>query len=149
MTYDNILLASDGTDASDAALAHAIQLADDLGATVHIVYALEVAEHPPDFEDEGEHPDLKAKRERALETSTEKAEAAGIDVTPVAVRSRSSSISDTILSYVREHDIDLIVMGTHGRSGLDRVLVGSVAEDVIRSSPVPVVTARPDAIDDE
>jgi nucleotide-binding universal stress UspA family protein len=47
-----------------------------------------------------------------------------------------------ILEYVAEHDIDMIIMGTHGRSGLDRVVMGSVAERVVRRSPVPVLTVR-------
>jgi nucleotide-binding universal stress UspA family protein len=49
---------------------------------------------------------------------------------------------EVILEYVDEHDIDIIVMGTHGRSGPDRYLLGSVAEKVVRLSDVPVVTVR-------
>ena len=48
-----------------------------------------------------------------------------------------------IIRYAREHEIDLIVMGTHGRSGLGHVLIGSVAERVVRKSPCPVLTIRP------
>ncbi|MDG5818850.1 universal stress protein [Natronococcus sp. A-GB7] len=51
---------------------------------------------------------------------------------------------EAILEYVDDHDIDMIVMGTHGRSGLDRYLLGSVAEKVVRMSDVPVVTIRAD-----
>lgn len=49
---------------------------------------------------------------------------------------------EKILEYVSEHDIDMVVMGTHGRTGLDRALMGSVAERVVRRSPVPVLTVR-------
>lgn len=49
---------------------------------------------------------------------------------------------EEILEYVSEHDIDMVVMGTHGRTGIDRVVMGSVAERVVRQSPVPVLTVR-------
>lgn len=48
-----------------------------------------------------------------------------------------------IIRYAREHDIDMIVMGTHGRSGLPHILLGSVAERVVRKAPCPVLTIRP------
>jgi nucleotide-binding universal stress UspA family protein len=47
-----------------------------------------------------------------------------------------------ILRYAAEHDIDLIVMGTHGRSGVGHLLLGSIAEKVVRRSPCPVLTVR-------
>lgn len=49
---------------------------------------------------------------------------------------------EEILEYVSEHGIDMVIMGTHGRTGLDRVVMGSVAERVVRRSPVPVLTVR-------
>jgi universal stress protein A len=50
-----------------------------------------------------------------------------------------------IIDYVREAAIDLIVMGTHGRSGIEHILIGSVAEKVVRKSPCPVLTIRPES----
>nr|WP_256421809.1 universal stress protein [Halobellus rarus] len=49
---------------------------------------------------------------------------------------------EEILDYVSEYGIDMVIMGTHGRTGLDRVVIGSVAERVVRQSPVPVLTVR-------
>lgn len=49
-----------------------------------------------------------------------------------------------IIQYAKEHDIDLIVIGTHGRSGLMHLLMGSVAENVVRKAPCPVLTVKPD-----
>lgn len=49
---------------------------------------------------------------------------------------------EEILEYVSEHDIDMIIVGTHGRTGFDRAVMGSVAERVVRRSPVPVLTVR-------
>lgn len=48
-----------------------------------------------------------------------------------------------IIDYIKEQGIDLVVMGTHGRSGLEHILIGSVAEKVVRKSPCPVLTVRP------
>ena len=50
----------------------------------------------------------------------------------------------TILDYVEDNEMDLLVIATHGRSGLDRVLLGSVAERVLRQSPIPVFVVKPD-----
>jgi nucleotide-binding universal stress UspA family protein len=62
----------------------------------------------------------------------------------VVVSARTGSPSGEILDYVAENEVDLVVMSTHGRTGLDRVLLGSVAERVLRRSPVPVFIVKPD-----
>ncbi|MEF8813131.1 MAG: universal stress protein [Halovenus sp.] len=144
MTYDEILLASDGSDAAEAAADHALRLAEAFDSTLHIVYILNVAEPSPDVDDSAEHPELRAKRERALEYPSDRAGRADVSVTTAAVR---GSPSDALVTYASEEEIDLIVMGTHGRGGLDRLLVGSVAEHVVRNAPAPVVTVRPDQRD--
>lgn len=141
MTYDDILLASDGSEAADAATGHALQLAETFEAILHVVYVLDFAEQSPDSDDSAEHPELKAKRERALEHPVERAERAGVSVTTATVR---GTPSDALVSYAREEEVDIVVMGTHGRSGFDRLLVGSAAEHVVRNAPAPVVTVRPD-----
>lgn len=140
MTYDDILLASDGSDAADAAADHAVRLAEAFDATLHVVYVLDVAEPSLDVDDSAEHPELQARRERALEDPADRAERAGVTVQTVGVR---GSPSDALVGYAREEDVDLVVTGTHGRSGLDRIIVGSVAEHVVRNAPAPVVTVRP------
>lgn len=144
MTYDEILLASDGSDAAEAAIGHALRIADKFDSTLHVVYVLKTGELSPDVNDAAEHPELRDKRDRALNTPTERAERAGVTATTAAVR---GSPSDALLRYAREEGIDLIVMGTHGRSGLDRIFMGSVAEHVVRNAPAPVVTIRPDQKD--
>lgn len=65
----------------------------------------------------------------------------GVDVTPVVVL---GDIVDEILGAARREAVDLIVMGTHGRTGLSRLVVGSVTEKVVRQAPVPVLTLRDD-----
>lgn len=55
-------------------------------------------------------------------------------------------VADQVVKFANERNVDLIVMGTHGRQGLDRVIFGSVAEKVTRNSPVPVMVVNPDKI---
>jgi len=51
--------------------------------------------------------------------------------------------SEEIINYIEEHNIDLVIMGTHGRKGMDKILFGSVAERVLKTSPVPVMVVNP------
>jgi nucleotide-binding universal stress UspA family protein len=81
-------------------------------------------------------------RERAegrLEEARRRAAEAGVDVDPVVETGRPAR---TIVGYAEEHDVDAVVMGSHGRNGVVRVLLGSVAETVVRRSPVPVTVVR-------
>src|SRR6185295_7251497 len=61
-------------------------------------------------------------------------------VVPIVVASQRGDAADEIVRYARDHGIQLIVLGTHGRTGVSRVLLGSVAERVIRTAPCPVLT---------
>jgi nucleotide-binding universal stress UspA family protein len=100
---------------------------------------------------DGSQTGMMAKDHRALEESLETHAASvvkaiadefgDVDTVPSTIVGKPHRV---ILEYADEHDIDLIVMGTHGRSGLDRYLLGSVAEKVVRMSDVPVVTIRAD-----
>lgn len=71
--------------------------------------------------------------------ATEIAEKHGVDLETITSEGRPS---DEIVEYAEEHEIDAIMMGSHGRSGASRVLLGSVAETVTRRSPVPVTVVR-------
>lgn len=79
----------------------------------------------------------KAEAERLFGEATERLD--GMNVETVIDVGRPSR---TIISYLDEHDIDHVVMGSHGRSGVTRILLGSVAETVVRRSPVPVTIVR-------
>jgi nucleotide-binding universal stress UspA family protein len=139
MTYDDILVASDGSEASAAAVDHALSFADAFDATLHVVHVVDTA-----GDGGGESVESGDDRERALEGPVERAEAAGVDVTGVPVRSDGEDVGDALVAYASEQDVDLVVTGTHARSGLDRLLVGSVAEHLVRTAPAPVVTVRPE-----
>jgi nucleotide-binding universal stress UspA family protein len=145
--YDDILFPTDGSAGADAALDHAIEHALNYGATLHVLYVVEenvpVAEvGQPDVLDE-----LEAEGERIVEDARHRATGAGVESVRGAVG--GGSPHRAILEYVDDHGIDLVVMGTHGRSGLDRLLLGSVAERVVRAAVCPVMTVRATDEDDE
>jgi nucleotide-binding universal stress UspA family protein len=138
--YDDLVLPTDGSEGTAAAAEHAAALAEAFGATVHVV---SVADERNRFEtpsaglaadawDEREH-------ERAEIAAEETAAALPDDVTAESVVVEGVP-HEAIVEYAAETDADAVVMGTHGRTGLDHYLVGSVAEKVVRTSPVPVLT---------
>lgn len=138
--YSQILVPTDGSPASDAAIEHAIDLAKRYDARLHALYVVDggaysTLEAGADIIVEA----LESEGEQATKRVAEAAENAGIEcTTTVATGTAYRSIRD----YVDEHAIDMIVMGTHGRKGLDRYLLGSVTERVVRTSDVPVLTVR-------
>lgn len=138
--YDEILFPTDGSDGANAAQEHAIEQALAHDATLHVLYVIEdmfptVEANAPDMLAE-----LEREGERSLETARAQANAA--DVESIRGTVASGSPYRQILAYVDERDIDMIVMGTHGRRGIDRYLLGSVAEKIVRSADCPVVTVR-------
>lgn len=134
--YEDVLIATDGSKAANRATAHGLTIADRFGATVH---ALSIAESL-DHEDQ-----MRTDNESAAEEAVAivEDEAAQFDV-PVTTALREGVPHEQILEYLREHDVDIVFMGTHGRGGFDRMVSGSVAEEVIRHATVPVVTLRVD-----
>jgi nucleotide-binding universal stress UspA family protein len=165
--YDDILYPTDGSDGSAAAAAHVRALAASFDARVHALHVIEAYEgglglsgayldeesqamsgRSPvegylgahgDTEFEDLEDELTARAEALIETSTESFDDVDL-VTAVEVGPPHSAI----LEYADDHDVDLIVMGTHGRTGVERYLLGSVAEKVVRLADQPVVTVRAD-----
>ena len=143
--YDTILFTTDGSEESLDALEHALDLAETYGASIHALYVVDTSYPYGDFD--GAAIDLtpvfealREEGERALGTIEERAKAAGV---PVQSTIREDSVVHrAILEYADEANVDLIVMGTHGRRGLNRWLIGSVTERVVRTADVPVLTVR-------
>jgi nucleotide-binding universal stress UspA family protein len=138
--YDDILFPTDGSAGADAALDHAIELSRTHGGTLHVLYVVEanvpVAEvGQPDVLDE-----LEGEGERIVEDVRERATDAGVESIKATVG--GGSPHRVIREYADDHDVDLIVMGTHGRQGVDRLLLGSVAERVVRTAECPVMTVQ-------
>ncbi|WP_144921334.1 universal stress protein [Halorubrum salsamenti] len=138
--YSQILVPTDGSPASDAAIEHAIDLARHYDARLHALYVVDGAaystlEAGADIVVEALESEGKEATNRVADAATE----AGVDCeTTIATGTAYQSIRD----YADENGIDVIVMGTHGRKGLDRYLLGSVTERVVRTSDVPVLTVR-------
>jgi nucleotide-binding universal stress UspA family protein len=145
MTLQNILLATDFSDPSATALDHAKALAEAFKARIHVLHVLEdLAAHAwttevyvaalPGVHDEME----RQARERLAAIFTPE------EGTRFQVRAelRTGSPFVEIVRYAREEHIDLIVMGTHGRGPIAHMLLGSVAERVVRKAPCPVLTVR-------
>jgi nucleotide-binding universal stress UspA family protein len=138
--YSDILVPTDGSDASAAALDHALSLASQYGARVHGLYVVDW--EPYGLVEEGKSilvDTLHSEGATAVASVEEAAGSAGVDARTSVVE---GDVHRRIVDYVDEEGIDLIVMGTHGRRGLDRLILGSVTERVVRSSPVPVLTVR-------
>jgi nucleotide-binding universal stress UspA family protein len=145
-TANRILVPTDFSETADAALAYAKELATTLGASLHLVHVFAdpyaVAAGAPDV-----YSAIPADaRERALEEVRERL-LERLDANE-EVRFRGSRgvvrgmIAPHIVEYARSQDIDLIVMGTHGRRGVAHLLLGSVAEHVLRTAGCPVLTVR-------
>ena len=140
--YDSILLPTDGSPAAAAAREHAFDLAERYTATVHVLYVIDGAMYASlEAGSDVVLDSLQKEGERAIETIEEMGDERGV---PIRTEIAHGSPHGQILEYVTDHDIDLIVMGTHGRTGLNRYLLGSVTERVVRSADVPVLTVRQD-----
>lgn len=143
MPYEKILLTTDGSKRSEAAVDQAVGLARKFDAEIHILHVVDVGvDSSYDSVNElmsqlDSVENLEEFGEKAVESLQKQVEDKGL--TP-EVTVRQGVPHRKILDYVDEKDMDLIVMSTHGRSGLDRMLLGSVTEKVIRSSKIPVLT---------
>ncbi len=136
--YDDILVPTDGSEAVDAAVEHALQLAATYDATVHTLYAITPL-YAPETGFEQVYSAMEAEGEEAVSEIQRQATTAGLATETVVRRGEPHR---QIVEYVDDAGIDLVAMGTHGRTGLDRYLVGSVTEKVVRLCEVPVLTVR-------
>lgn len=138
--YDSILLATDGSPPSRAATEHAVALAQTFDADLHAVSVVDtMAIASLDQGSAAVEEALEREAEEALEWTRERAKADGVFI---ETEVRYGSPHREIVDVIEESGADAVVMGTHGRRGLDHLLMGSVAERVVRASPVPVLTVR-------
>lgn len=138
--YDDILLPTDGSPGAEAAIGHAMHVANQNDAAIHAVHVLEITEQGDITDDvENNEDDSRTDAEELLKPILDTAERAGIETIEAVLKGKAH---EKLVAYVEDHDIDLVVMATHGKSGLSRVLLGSTAEKVVRHSPAPVLTVR-------
>ena len=140
-----ILLPTDFSNYSAAATKYACELASKFDAELHVLHTLEtLSPYRPGFEMGVALPkylnETEADAEKSLNKVLDPHWSAGHRVIRTMV---VGSPKTEIVRYARQHNIDLIVLSTHGRTGLAHVIMGSVAENVVRTAPCPVLTVRP------
>ena len=143
--FTRILVPTDFSELSDVALDYARALAETFAASLHVLHVLD----PPcagAIGEEGSIAESRAVQARLFEEASHRLQRRVMRVARTRYRVRGDIVTgpgaDSIVNYARGRDIELIVMGTHGRSGLAHVLIGSVAERVVRTAPCPVLTIR-------
>jgi nucleotide-binding universal stress UspA family protein len=136
--YDAILVPTDGNPGSERAVRHAVDFAETYDATLHALYVVDDGGGDDADATPGEGDDeLTERGKQAIDLVRE--QAANTTV-PLVADLRQGDPASEILRYVETTGVDLVVMGTHGRTGIERHLLGSVAEQVVRAASVPVVT---------
>lgn len=136
--FDRIVIATDGSESVRRAVDVALDLADRFDAEVHVLSVVDTGE----IESSPER-----LRDEMREALTEQAEDALDGVRALTTRDVQTAVREgrpaaEVTSYAREVDADVVATGTRGRHGENRFLIGSVAERVVRTCPVPVLTVR-------
>jgi len=146
ITLNRILVATDFSEPSDAALAYGRELATRFGATLHVLHVVEnvyantlgaenyVAVAP------GLQEQLEVDARQRLKELLIDSDKSGPATVSVVMTATSPAFA--IVNYAKDHAIDVIVTGTHGRGAFAHLIMGSVAERVVRFAPCPVLTVR-------
>ncbi|MBG9390209.1 universal stress protein [Caenimonas aquaedulcis] len=145
--YQRILVPIDGSSTANRALTAAIELAQQSGARLRVVYVLEASFYLGGYDMYGSYTDELIKAMRTLGDSVVAdglaiAKAAGVQADCMVFDKFGERLGDAVANAARLWNADLVVVGTHGRRGIGRVMLGSGAEQIIRMSPVPVLVIR-------
>jgi len=143
--YQRIMVAVDGSDTAGRGLKEAINLAKDQKAKLAIVHVIDIVvvfgagQFPAAY--------IEATRELArdtIEQARKTARASGLEpeIQSPEIVTAGYHVADTIAELARDWKADLLVVGTHGRRGVSRLLIGSVAERVVRLAPCPLLLVR-------
>ena len=144
--FNRVLVAIDDTSTSTAALSEAIRIAKDQQSALRIALVVDVvtldaesSQQLIEFEDS-----VRKAGDRVLQKAAAEARKAGIEAETMRleVQTLQDHVADALVRQAEAWRADLIVIGTHGRHGLSRLFIGSVAESVARSAPVPVLLVR-------
>ncbi len=140
--FKQILIATDGSEYTKNAVDYGIDLAKNAGAKLHAIYVVDTAAFasiPMDAAWESMYELLRQEGDEATKYVADKAQAEGLVVERNTIEGHPA---EEIIKYAEKNSISLIIMGTLGKSGLDRFLLGSVAEKVVRTSKIPVLVVR-------
>ncbi len=146
--FDDILLPTDGSPGMGGIIEQALHQAEQNDATIHALYVIDVRSFMTLPEETAQEviTVLKQEGSEAIGAVQEHADDRGIECTGEVV---TGVPHQAILTYADDQEVDLIVMGTHGRTGEEQRAVGSVAEEVIRQAELPVLIARMQSIERE
>ena len=137
--FEHILIPIDGSEPAQHAAKTGIDLAAEHGATILGLYVVKPTRSAAGGTEQVME-SMRASGEHTVAELAEQAEANGL----VAITDVKEGVPyEEILDYAETNDIDLVVMGTHGRTGIGRYLLGSVTEKVVRLSEIPVLTIHP------
>ncbi|MEM4782184.1 MAG: universal stress protein [Halalkalicoccus sp.] len=144
--YDTILVPTDGSEVAEIAVEHALDLAEKYDATLHALYVVDTDAMDLSLGTEqvdriragqfGEMEELQRDARNATGRVMKQADERGIPTIEHIAAGRPHRV---ITNYAEKEGVDMIVMGSHGRGGVKRVLLGSVAERVLRTARIPVL----------
>jgi len=139
MTYEDILVPTDGSGGVQESVTHALDLAERAGARVHALYVVDTRLSIRVANAAWPGKALSVAGEQAVASIEGAAHRAGLEAETAIRRGVPAA---QIVDYADEHGIDLVVMGTHGRTGPERAVLGSTTERVLRDIDVPVLVVR-------
>ena len=144
--YEKILVPTDGSTVAENAVEHALDIAEQYGAEVHTLYVVDVdsmsltlGAEQLDRIEAGRFDEMDEVRSNAEEATGSVADRAAERGLEAVEHISSGRPHEKVASYAADNDIDLVVMGSHGRSGVKRALLGSVTERTLRETHVPVL----------
>lgn len=142
--YQKIMIATDGSKQVEKAIKAGIELAKLTAARLYAVYVISSTGYSPrDFGWEKSLREiLEAEAKKAITSVEDLGKVSGIEVKSVILEGHPA---DEILKFAEQEGMDFIVMGTLGRTGLERFLLGSIAEKVVRHSQIPVMVVKGEA----
>ena len=147
MSYQHILVAVDGSPLSVHAISHAAALARATGGRIRLLNVMDPVAHISGFERPEVYsaevqPRLQQAGKALLQQARDQVAQCGVPVDTVLVENLDARVAQIVVDHAQAWGADLIVLGTHGRRGLARVLMGSDAEQIARTAPVPVLLVR-------
>ncbi len=145
--YQRILVPIDGSATANLGLEEAIKLSKLTGASLRLIHVLDPLTFATGFEPYAVYagdliPRMEEMGKQILEQGKAQAKAAGVTVDSLLFDGLAARVSETVIEAAKDWGADLIVIGTHGRRGVGRFVMGSDAEQIMRAAPVPVLLIR-------
>lgn len=145
--YKRMLVPLDGSETSNKALVAALELARQCGGRVRLVHVIEEMAYLSGFDQYGGYSGeligvMRENGQKILDDGMAIAQSAGVEADQMLFDKLGERLGEVVSDAAKRWNADLIVVGTHGRRGIGRVLMGSGAEQIIRLAPVPVLVIR-------